>query len=154
MGMDWRLGADFMESMLIDYDPCSNWGNWHALAGLNGGTIHRFNVLKQAKTYDPDGRYVQHWIPELSQLPGKSCIEPYKAGLSDLREAGVVLGETYPRPIKTHPWGPKYGVSHVTSGKSNGRKTSGVRNRDRKDSNRRKQRSIDSYFSTSIGNKE
>jgi deoxyribodipyrimidine photo-lyase len=31
--MDWRLGAAYFESQLIDYDACSNWGNWAYLAG-------------------------------------------------------------------------------------------------------------------------
>ena len=33
-GVDWRQGADYFESVLTDYDVCSNWGNWHAAAGL------------------------------------------------------------------------------------------------------------------------
>jgi hypothetical protein len=32
--MDWRLGAAYFESQLIDYDVCSNWGNWAYLAGV------------------------------------------------------------------------------------------------------------------------
>lgn len=30
---DWRQGADWFESCLLDYDVCSNWGNWVAAAG-------------------------------------------------------------------------------------------------------------------------
>jgi deoxyribodipyrimidine photo-lyase len=33
LNMDWRLGAAYFESQLIDYDACSNWGNWAYLAG-------------------------------------------------------------------------------------------------------------------------
>ena len=29
-------GADWFESALVDYDVCSNWGNWVAAAGLTG----------------------------------------------------------------------------------------------------------------------
>ena len=41
MNVDWRLGADYFESMLVDYDVASNWGNWVAAAGLTGGRINR-----------------------------------------------------------------------------------------------------------------
>lgn len=36
LGVDWRKGADYFESLLIDYDVASNWGNWVAAAGLTG----------------------------------------------------------------------------------------------------------------------
>ena len=28
MNQDWRYGADYFESVLLDYDVHSNWGNW------------------------------------------------------------------------------------------------------------------------------
>eukprot|EP00971_Amphidinium_carterae_P323694 6432939-Amphidinium_carterae.1 len=55
LGLDWRLGADHFESLLVDYDVASNWGNWNSAAVLTGGRVNRFNILKQARDYDPDG---------------------------------------------------------------------------------------------------
>ena len=49
MGVDWRKGADWFETVLQDYDVCSNWGNWVAAAGLTGGRINHFNITKQSK---------------------------------------------------------------------------------------------------------
>ncbi len=46
---DWRQGADWFESCLLDYDVCSNWGNWVAAAGMTGGRINAFNITKQAR---------------------------------------------------------------------------------------------------------
>lgn len=61
---DWRSGAAWFESQLIDYDVYSNQGNWLYIAGLGtdprGG--RRFNPDKQAKTYDPDGAYSAYWL--------------------------------------------------------------------------------------------
>ncbi len=37
-GVDWRQGADYFESILTDYDICSNWGNWLSAAGLTVST--------------------------------------------------------------------------------------------------------------------
>ena len=49
MGIDWRLGADWFETLLQDYDVCSNWCNWVSAAGLTGGRINHFNITKQSK---------------------------------------------------------------------------------------------------------
>lgn len=70
LGLNWQLGASYFESCLIDYDVCSNWGNWNYLAGVgNDPREHRrFNILKQARRYDPKGAYVKHWLPHLATI--------------------------------------------------------------------------------------
>ena len=35
MGLDWRMGAEWFETCLLDYDPCSNYGNWTYGAGTS-----------------------------------------------------------------------------------------------------------------------
>jgi deoxyribodipyrimidine photo-lyase len=61
--MDWRLGAAYFESQLIDYDACSNWGNWAYLAVGNDPRKHRyFNIEKQAKDYDKDSVFRDLWL--------------------------------------------------------------------------------------------
>jgi deoxyribodipyrimidine photo-lyase len=64
LGLDWRLGAAWFEQLLVDYDPCSNWGNWQYLAGVGNDPREgrRFNPDLQAERYDPDGQYVRRWI--------------------------------------------------------------------------------------------
>jgi deoxyribodipyrimidine photo-lyase len=61
--IDWRWGAAWFESLLIDYDVASNWGNWNYLAGVgNDARSDRvFNPNKQARDYDPQGEYVKRW---------------------------------------------------------------------------------------------
>ena len=51
--LDWRLGAAYFEEQLIDYDVCSNWGNWAYLAAVgNDPRDNRyFNIEKQASDY-------------------------------------------------------------------------------------------------------
>lgn len=61
-------GADHFESLLIDYEPTANWGNWVAAAGLTGGRLNRFNIVKQSNDYDKEGEYIRHWIPELAKV--------------------------------------------------------------------------------------
>lgn len=80
LGIDWRAGADHFESLLVDYDVTSNWGNWVSAAGLTGGRINKFNISKQAKDYDAKGDYVRLWCAELRKLRGGSAHEPWKHG--------------------------------------------------------------------------
>jgi deoxyribodipyrimidine photo-lyase len=62
--LDWRYGAACFEEQLIDYDVCSNWGNWAYIAGVgNDPRGHRvFNVQKQANDYDKDFTYRKLWL--------------------------------------------------------------------------------------------
>ena len=61
--IDWRYGAAYFEQQLIDYDVCSNWGNWAYLAGVgNDPRGNRyFDIAKQARQYDGDGAYRRLW---------------------------------------------------------------------------------------------
>ncbi|MDT0633449.1 DASH family cryptochrome [Spectribacter hydrogenoxidans] len=78
LGQDWRRGAAWFESRLVDYDVASNWGNWASVAGV--GTDRRdrgFDVLWQARRYDPDAAFVDHWLPELRGLPADQRHTPF-----------------------------------------------------------------------------
>jgi len=60
--VDWRYGAAHFEEHLLDYDPCSNWGNWVAAAGLTSQRVNKFNTVYQLERYDPNHAYVLHWL--------------------------------------------------------------------------------------------
>ncbi len=64
LNMDWRFGAAYFEQELIDYDVCSNWGNWAYLAGVgNDPRGHRyFNIEKQASDYDKKREFRKLWL--------------------------------------------------------------------------------------------
>ena len=70
MGLNWIMGAEYFESLLLDYDPCSNYGNWNYVAGVGSDPRPNryFNTLSQAKRYDPQGDYARLWLPELADL--------------------------------------------------------------------------------------
>ncbi len=63
LGLDWRLGAYWFEHHLLDHDACSNWGNWQYLAGVGNDPRagRRFDPVRQAGMYDPEGAFVRHW---------------------------------------------------------------------------------------------
>jgi deoxyribodipyrimidine photo-lyase len=63
LACDWRAGAAWFESQLLDYDVYSNQGNWLYLSGRGTDPRQgrRFNPDKQAQDYDADGRYRALW---------------------------------------------------------------------------------------------
>lgn len=71
LNMDWRYGAAFFEKHLLDHDVASNYGNWQYIAGV--GTDPRggrhFDIIKQARRYDPDGAFVRRWQGACAPLP-------------------------------------------------------------------------------------
>lgn len=73
MGIDWTWGASYFESQLIDYDVCSNWGNWNYIAGVGNDPREDryFNIGRQADMYDKNGTYVKLWLPELNLDSGE-----------------------------------------------------------------------------------
>ena len=63
--LDWRIGAAYFESLLIDYDVHSNYGNWMYNAGVgNDPRDRKFNVESQANRYDSDGKYRRLWLQD------------------------------------------------------------------------------------------
>eukprot|EP00978_Attheya_sp_CCMP212_P022093 scaffold65450_cov49-Attheya_sp.AAC.1 len=99
MNTDWRYGADHFEQELLDYDIYSNWGNWCSGAGMTGGRLNRFNIVKQGKDYDCEGEYVRHWVPELAKVPSQWIHEPWQMSTEQQAEYDVRLGVDYPRPL-------------------------------------------------------
>ncbi len=98
MKMNWIIGAEYFESKLIDYDPCSNYCNWAYIAGV--GTDPRggrhFNIKYQSQKHDPHGEFIKHWIPILKDIPADKLhdMQDYK-NTSD--ESGpIIIGKDYP----------------------------------------------------------
>jgi deoxyribodipyrimidine photo-lyase len=62
--LDWRIGAAYFEQQLIDYDECSNWGNWAYIAGVGNDPRpdRNFNIEKQATVYDKNKSYRKLWL--------------------------------------------------------------------------------------------
>lgn len=95
LNVTWWWGARYFEHALIDYDVCSNWGNWNYIAGI--GTDPKegryINPLRQAEKYDPNGDYVRKWVPELANLPTEELNKPWE-------NSKIIESNSYPKPIK------------------------------------------------------
>lgn len=97
---EWRIGAAWFETLLLDYDPCSNWGNWMYNSGVGNDPRQRyFNILGQADRYDENGDYVRHWIPELADVPAPHIHHPHQLSAKEQRRYGISTGKDYPQPV-------------------------------------------------------
>jgi deoxyribodipyrimidine photo-lyase len=61
--LDWRIGASYFESLLLDYDVHSNYGNWMYVAGVgNDPRDRKFNTQLQAERYDGNHKFRKIWL--------------------------------------------------------------------------------------------
>jgi deoxyribodipyrimidine photo-lyase len=105
--INWLMGAEYFESLLIDYDPCSNYGNWNYIAGVGADTREDryFNIISQAKRYDPKGDYVKYWIPEIKDVPDTYVHTIDTISEEQLKEYNIIIGKDYPEVImSTEKW--------------------------------------------------
>ena len=104
MGMNWKLGAEWYECMLIDYDVSSNWGNWQYVSGVGNdprGEARVFNPIKQGCDYDPEGEYCKAWVKELHGLEDpQEIFQPWKVSKERRAELELDGLEMVERPLK------------------------------------------------------
>ncbi|MDQ0463179.1 deoxyribodipyrimidine photo-lyase [Caulobacter ginsengisoli] len=103
--IDWRVGEAWFWDTLVDADLAQNAANWQWVAGSGADAspyFRVFNPIRQGERFDPCGNYIRRWIPELAGLSNAVLHAPWTARPDQLSAAGVVLGQTYPRPILDH----------------------------------------------------
>jgi len=103
--VDYRKGEAYFARKLLDFDLASNNGGWQwaASTGVDPQPYFRiFNPVTQGEKFDPEGRFIRRWIPELRELSASAIHAPWEAVEMELLAAGVELGRTYPRPIVDH----------------------------------------------------
>lgn len=82
--IDWREGERWFMRHLIDGDLAANNGGWQwsASTGTDAAPYFRiFNPLSQSQRFDPDGRFIRRWVPELAGLEGRAVHDPSQLGL-------------------------------------------------------------------------
>ena len=95
LGIDWRLGEAYFAARLNDFDLAANNGGWQwaASTGCDAQPWFRiFNPVTQSEKFDPQGRFIRRYLPELAVVPDKYIHAPWKMG-------GV---PGYPAPIVDH----------------------------------------------------
>lgn len=102
---DWRLGEAWFWDTLCDADPANNVAGWQWVAGCGADAapfFRVFNPILQGEKFDPDGRYVARYVPELARLDARYIHRPWEAPPDVLASAGLHLGRSYPTPIVDH----------------------------------------------------
>lgn len=105
LGIDWRRGEAYFARQLNDYDLAANNGGWQwaASTGCDAQPWFRiFNPVLQAQRFDPEGRFIVRWLPQLAELSPGALHAPWTAAPLELAAAGVALGKDYPAPIVDH----------------------------------------------------
>jgi deoxyribodipyrimidine photo-lyase len=105
LGIDWRRGERYFAQRLNDFDLAANNGGWQwaASSGCDAQPYFRiFNPITQSEKFDPAGKFIRRFLPQLSALDDKFIHAPWLAPESALRAAGIALGQSYPLPIVQH----------------------------------------------------
>lgn len=96
LSLDWRLGAQLFESLLIDHDYAVNYANWNYVAGIGNDPRDRlFRTISQGLRYDPDAKLIKEWIPELRPFPAEVAHMPWD-GSNDQQQH---IYQAYCRPM-------------------------------------------------------
>ena len=105
LGLDWRRGERYFALQLNDFELASNNGNWQwaSSSGCDAQPYFRiFHPVTQSERFDPEGKFIRRYLPQLSKLSNASIHAPWIAAPQELEAAGVRLGDDYPRPIVDH----------------------------------------------------
>jgi deoxyribodipyrimidine photo-lyase len=105
LGLDWRWGERYFARQLNDYDLSANNGGWQwaSSSGCDAQPWFRiFNPVTQSRKFDPEGRFILRYLPQLKGLPVQALHAPWVAPPVELEAAGVALGRDYPLPVVDH----------------------------------------------------
>lgn len=105
LGIDWRRGERHFAEFLNDYDLAANNGGWQwaASTGCDAQPWFRiFNPVTQSQRFDPDGRFIRRYLPELASVPAKHIHFPAAMQVQELQACNLRLGVDYPLPVVDH----------------------------------------------------
>jgi deoxyribodipyrimidine photo-lyase len=103
--IDWRWGERYFSQHLLDFDRAANNGGWQwaASTGCDAQPWFRiFNPVTQSEKFDPDGKFIRRYLPELAACPGRWIHTPWLMPEAVQGECGMRVGQDYPAPIVDH----------------------------------------------------
>jgi deoxyribodipyrimidine photo-lyase len=105
LGIDWRWGEQYFALHLNDFDLASNNGGWQwaSSSGCDAQPYFRiFNPITQSEKFDPEGRFIRRYLPQLQPLSNKEIHAPWLVPAMLLEQKGIKLGRDYPEPLLRH----------------------------------------------------
>jgi deoxyribodipyrimidine photo-lyase len=103
--VDWRRGERYFAEQLNDFDLAANNGGWQwaASTGCDAQPYFRiFNPVTQSEKFDPGGKFIRRYVPELARAPDRHIHAPWTMRPVDQAAAGCVIGRDYPAPVVDH----------------------------------------------------
>ncbi|HBT32829.1 MAG TPA: deoxyribodipyrimidine photo-lyase, partial [Pusillimonas sp.] len=77
--IDWRYGERYFMQNLVDGELAANNGGWQwsASTGADAAPYFRvFNPVSQSQRFDPEGKFIRKWVPELKEVDTKEIHDP------------------------------------------------------------------------------
>ncbi|TAM58461.1 deoxyribodipyrimidine photo-lyase [bacterium] len=105
LGVSWKRGREIFDRYLVEDDAALATGNWQWIAGVGADMAQYpriYNPVRQARTFDPEGRYVRRWVPELAGVPAHVIHAPLDVSPRGQMELPFIETAHYPRPIVEH----------------------------------------------------
>lgn len=105
LGIDWRRGEAYFAQHLNDFDLSANNGGWQwaASSGCDAQPYFRiFNPVTQSERFDPAGRFIRRYLPELANVPDRYIHAPWTMSTEQQSACGVRIGHETPPPIVEH----------------------------------------------------
>lgn len=102
LAIHWNEGAKWFLNCLLDANLASNSAGWQWVAGSGADAapyFRIFNPITQGEKFDPEGKYILTYVPELKKLPLKYLFKPWEAPKEILNLANIKLGRDYPIPL-------------------------------------------------------
>lgn len=103
--IDWRWGEGYFAEALNDFDLAANNGGWQwaASTGCDAQPYFRiFNPITQSERFDPDGRFIRRYLPELARCSDEFVHAPWRMSPAQQAAAGARIGHDYPAPLVDH----------------------------------------------------
>jgi deoxyribodipyrimidine photo-lyase len=103
--IDWQHGMAWFGDTLVDADPANNANSWQWVAGCGADAapyFRIFNPITQGEKFDPQGKYIKTYVPELKNVPTEYIHQPWKMSVELQKKLGVLIGKGYPAPIVDH----------------------------------------------------
>lgn len=98
--MDWRTFGPGLARLFTDFEPGIFWPHCQIQSGVDGtGALKVLDPVKQSMELDPNGEFIQTWVPVLADVPTPQIHTPWTMTALEQQDVACIIGRTYPEPL-------------------------------------------------------